>query len=725
MRIPSSVTVRVGLAVASLAVSLVVGSVALFSAPKSPFTRHDKAYYLDAAQANFIRPGLVITVKSVKIATDGTVTTDFTVADPKGFPLDRDGVLTPGPVSTSFILAYIPAGQTQYVSYTTRLENDTIPNPVAPNATQATTDSGGVYAKVTDGEYTYTFAKKLPAGYEASSTHTMGVYGSRNITEFDMGTQYASTTFNFVPDGSKVTVTRDVVRTQSCNKCHDQLAFHGGSRRGLELCILCHTPQTTDSGTGNTLDMKVLAHKIHDGSNLPSVQAGGKYNIIGFNNASSDWSTVVFPANGAASSFAGVLKCQVCHDPKSGAAQANAWNTNPNQAACGSCHDDVNFKTGKNHVNLPQADDKLCSQCHIPSTGNEFDASIMGAHTVPIESAQLAGLVVNITKVDNGTAGKKPTVTFTMKDKKGNGLSFATVSRVSLVLAGPTNDYGYTNFGSDVTTKGYVAESPTAANTACSNDGTCTYTFTHAIPADAWGTYSIGIESRTSGVINPGTLKEATVSYGADNKVINFSVDGSKIVARRTVVALANCNNCHARLSLHGENRNQIEQCVLCHNPSMDDSPVRSTTKDPTLAALPPLGINFAYLIHNIHTGENLTAQNRSFIVIGNGGSVNDFSDVRYPAMSATGGVGDTTNCNMCHVGTSNTLPLKPGLNQVSNPQGPMTTMGPVTGACTGCHGTPSAISHAAIQASPEYGESCDVCHGSGAEFDVSKMHAQ
>ena len=40
-------------------------SVALFSAPKAPFTRHDKAYYLDAAKANFIRPGLAITIISV------------------------------------------------------------------------------------------------------------------------------------------------------------------------------------------------------------------------------------------------------------------------------------------------------------------------------------------------------------------------------------------------------------------------------------------------------------------------------------------------------------------------------------------------------------------------------------------------------------------------------------------------------------------------------------
>ena len=89
MRISSSV---VSLGRVALALTVVVGSVVLFSAPKSSFTKHDKAYYLDAAQVNFIRPGLNFTVQSVKIATDGTVTADFTMTDPKGIPLDRDGV---------------------------------------------------------------------------------------------------------------------------------------------------------------------------------------------------------------------------------------------------------------------------------------------------------------------------------------------------------------------------------------------------------------------------------------------------------------------------------------------------------------------------------------------------------------------------------------------------------------------------------------------------------
>lgn len=59
-------------------------------------------------------------------------------------------------------------------------------------------------------------------------------------TSFNLGTNYASATYNFVPNGAKVTKVHDVVRTASCNTCHDQLSFHGGARRGVEICVLCH-----------------------------------------------------------------------------------------------------------------------------------------------------------------------------------------------------------------------------------------------------------------------------------------------------------------------------------------------------------------------------------------------------------------------------------------------------------------------------------------------------
>jgi hypothetical protein len=41
------------------------------------------------------------------------------------------------------------------------------------------------------------------------------------------------------------------------------------------------------------------------------------------------------------------------------------------------------------------------------------------------------------------------------------------------------------------------------------------------------------------------------------------------------------------------------------------------------------------------------------------------------------------------------------------------------------CHATVSAAAHADANISPNFGESCTVCHGQGAEFVVDKIHAQ
>ncbi|MDE3164258.1 MAG: OmcA/MtrC family decaheme c-type cytochrome, partial [Acidobacteriota bacterium] len=454
-----------------LALAAVAASVALSgAAKKTEFNVFDNAYYASPATVNFVRPGLVIKIVSASIAQDGTISVDYKLTDPKGLSLDPAGVTTPGAVSVSYVVAYIPQGQTQFVAYTTRPQTSPI---TKVTAVQAGTDSGGSVRQVADGEYVYTFKQKaVPAvgNYDGTATHRIGVFGSRNLTEFDLGTNYDDDTLTWVPAGG-TPAPRDVVRTATCNKCHDQLAFHGGSRRSMELCIMCHTPQTTDPDTGNTVDMKVMVHKIHMGSELPSVQAGTPYQIIGYQQSVSDWSTVVLPSD--------PRRCQFCHEAQNvtGATQSDAWLKNPNRAACGSCHDNVNFATGQNHVNLPQVSDNECKNCHIPQGELEFDASIMGAHTVETQSATRPGLVFNILRVDNGAPGKQPTVTFKVTDFQGNGVTMAQLTgganRLALVMAGPTSDYGYTSFGSDVTTGGYVSENP-VPTAQCGNDGTCT-----------------------------------------------------------------------------------------------------------------------------------------------------------------------------------------------------------------------------------------------------------
>ena len=256
MRMPSSVF-AVGRYV--LALTVVAGSVILMSAPgNSPFSVHDKAYYADANTVNFVRPGLVFSVVSADIATDGTIKVRYKVTDPKGLALDLAGIQTPGAVSPSFIAAYIPKSGTQYVTITTRTQTSPITNV---SAFQASSDTGGTTQQVGDGEYVYTFATKAVAAgggaYDRTATAAIGIYGSRNLTEFDLGTNYASTVYTFVPDGSKVQQTRDVIRTSSCNKCHDQLSFHGGSRRGIELCVIA-----SEGGVREIVHGNVRVHAV-------------------------------------------------------------------------------------------------------------------------------------------------------------------------------------------------------------------------------------------------------------------------------------------------------------------------------------------------------------------------------------------------------------------------------------------------------------------------------
>ena len=689
----------------TFAVALGLG---LTGAPRREHSPHEKAFYAPEATVAFVRPGLAIHIGSAQIIADGTISVNYSITDPQGLALDLAGVNTPGKVSLSYVAAVLPNDKTEYTAYTTRQATGTVSGTV----TQAGADSGGVNTATGDG-YRYVFKTKAPAGFSGSATHTIGIYGSRDLTEFDLGTNYASTTFNFVPSGANVTRVHDEIRTASCNTCHDQLAAHGGSRRGVELCILCHTPQTVDPDTGNPLDFKVMVHKIHMGSDLPSVQSGTPYQIVGFNGSVNDWSTVVYPAD--------VRRCETCHSSMTGAVQYTAYLTQPSRAACGACHDDVNFATGDEHPGGPQADDNQCALCHIPQGEIEFDASIKGAHVVPTDSRLLSGLAVDITKIVNGLAGSQPTVAFTVKDKTGANVALSALSSLSFTMAGPAADYGYTSFGSDVTTPGYVSES--ALGSACGNDGVCNYTFKHSVPADATGTYSIGVEARRTEVILAGTTTEQRVTYGATNKVVSFSVDGSTLLPRRTVVATSNCNQCHVALSVHGGLRNQTEYCVFCHNPSNTDSAQRAVADVPADREMPPQGINFNLLAHRIHSGVNLLADNRPYIVVGFGGSHNDFSTVRYPAMSPTGAPGDRRNCALCHTGDSEqNLPI--GLNAVVDPQGPIHPVQAATSACTGCHADTATASHA-LANTTTLGESCAVCHGSGSAFSVGKVHAQ
>ncbi len=621
------------------------------------------------------RTGVVVKIQSAAIANDGTITVRATITDANAQPLDRLGVTTPGPVSMSFICAYIPKGQTQYVSYTTTTAKAT--TNTNPPQIQAANDSGGTFAMNVVGDYTYTFKTKAPATFDNTVTHSIGVSAQRDLSEygnFDEWSETSNDVYSFVPNGSPVAVTRSVVTTDACNQCHNPLIGHGGSRVKVELCIMCHTPQTINPDTQLTQDMKVLIHKIHMGSSLPSVKAGTPYRIW-HRGAWSDFSTVVFPQD--------VRNCTTCH--AKGATQADNWKTTPSAAACGSCHDDVNFATGQNHVNLPQPDDKQCANCHTPQATMDFDASIPGAHLIPENSASLPGLVTKVLRVDNATPGTAPTVTFSVMDKSGSPVDISKITQIRVVLAGPNTDYGIAPAGLR------VSEDP--SKTPFTN-GIYAYTMTNKIPAGAAGSYTVSIEARNSVTLLPGTVKATTASDNANPVEYYFSVDGSAISPRRQVVDTAKCANCHMNLGfVHGGTRANVQECVICHNPTLSDG----TSKQ---------SVNFAWQIHSIHRGENLANK----YVLG----TTNYQEVRFP--------GDLRDCTSCHLAGTYLVENVGAQANVASPGGFTATTPPISAACQGCHDDKATASHT-LANTTVLGESCTSCHSANEQFSVDRVH--
>ncbi len=663
-----------------------IGVAAIAEDGQQVYSVLEKAFYLSAQDAIWIRPGLTLTINSVSIGSDSKPTVTFRIADGAGQGLDREGKLTPGAVSLGFIAAYIPQNGTQYVDYSTRVQKSTI---TGNSATQAAADSGGKYTSLGDGNYTYTFGTTLPANYDTKATHTIGIYASRDLTEFDLSRYVDNEVKNFIPAGGTPTQIREVVVTNNCNACHNPLSAHGETgRQNVEICILCHTPQTTDPDTGNTVDMKVMVHKIHYGPNLPSVIAGKPYQIIGFGNSVADYSDVTYPQD--------IRNCTTCHKNSQ---QVNNWLLNPTKDTCGSCHDDINWVTGANHKAGPATDDSKCAGCHQPQGDTEWDASVSGAHTVPYESAQLVYPKVTITSVTNTGPGQKPAVSFTIVDKNGKSINPATLTgtagRLAVTIAGPTSDYRW-----------YVQET---ADKAAYANGVATYTFTGTIPATATGSGAAEVEGRIVTTLNPGPGgKAGTYQESWPTAVSYFAITDKAPVARRQPVDLALCNACHDKLQLHGSNRNTTESCVICHNPATTDSAQRTT------ATLPAQSISFQFMIHRIHTGAELTSD---FTVMGRNQSVNNYNEVTFP--------GDRRDCLKCHKAGAYTVPLPASATPAVMPRGYWDPYLPTSAACLGCHDSLAAAAHAYLNTSPNFGEACAVCHKEGADDAVSQVHAR
>ncbi|HEY7319175.1 MAG TPA: OmcA/MtrC family decaheme c-type cytochrome [Candidatus Binatia bacterium] len=643
-------------------------------------------------------PGIKATIIGVTIPAHQHPVVAVKITDAEDHPL---GLSDLDANSIRFTIAAIEterSGETRYHNYIlTRVVGkeyaykDETRNPALSETLQPGSDDGGVFTRIKPGFFTYTFKTALPENYDRNTTHVVG----GEITR-EKGKYVANPLFEFVPSGGKVKVHRTVVETATCNNCHDPLKYHGGTRREVAYCALCHTSQLIDPESGEKLEFKVFVHKIHRGKLLPSVKAGKPYFMVGTDQKVADYTnlryTQVVMSDGVAKDL---RNCKACH----GGAKSENWKQFPSEAACTSCHDNVDLKTGKNHIVGPQAEGS-CVGCHLPD-GPEFGPSIAGAHTFPGWSNQLQGIVFDILKIENTQPGQNPIVTFRVKSKKGEAINAAQMDNLHLVLAWPTTDYK-TDVDEDV------------RKAQAQGSGVYLYKFKYTIPIEASGSGAVGIQGYKRVELkkpNGDIIRDVRdVGY---NVVKYFPITDQEAVPRRKAVKIENCNVCHAMLATHGEARRNAEFCVMCHNASQTDQEKRKAANGP----MPPENVHYKRLIHRIHTGINA---GEPFVVYGGPpakpGPV-DLSDIRFP--------GDRRNCTKCHVPGANEPPLPAGLLPTLIPQadGSTKAIPPITSACIACHTKETAKAHVETLTASNGQESCVVCHGVGREFAVEKVH--
>lgn len=668
---------------------------------------------------------LKVTITGVRIP--GKPVVDFRVTDQNDVPLVRLS-------SVRFTLAKLIPGTdgnaSAWQNYINRVEIAGTVGPGTEDKLQGTTDGNGELIDHGDGRYTYTFANDVTqitapqaVPFEPGLTHRIAMQlGGGSLPA-------ANAVFTWRPsDGATTGIfSHDIVQTASCNECHGKLALHGGGRTEVQYCVTCHNPGSADANSGNTVDFKVMIHKIHRGESLPSVEAGGEYAIWGFGNRKFDYSHGAFPQD--------IRNCSKCHDvADTSTPQADRWMSAPTREACGACHDHVNFETGENHSSRNiAAKNSECTVCH--SDGG-FAGSVAKAHRMPARE-QSANYKLNIINIAQMGPGEFPVVNFSVTNPAHGNTPYdllgapewtSSAASLSLLLAWDSRDYHNQGNGSAATPASAVSLNAISLATA-NGDGSYKLVSSFAIPADASGTGGVSLLGRAGadfdgdGIYSDRVPIKAAVGYAP--------ITDSKAVPRRQVVDIARCDQCHDQLSLHGASRtDEPQMCVMCHNANNTDIARRPADSTMAVDGKKEQSVDFKTMIHSIHAAGY---RENDFVVYGFRGSVNDFSSVVFP--------GIISNCETCHrAGTYMPPLLKPVLATTVD-SGPSLSdpvddanITATAAACSSCHDSSLAQAHmeqnGASFSTPQsmvdngsFTETCAVCHGSGRVADVTVVH--
>jgi len=688
-------------------------------------------------------------IASVTVNTAGKPVVEVRLTNESGRPLKG---LPAGNIG--FVLARLEPGVNGAAStwHAITRRTDAFPGSPAPtpadhvtgtaSTSQATTETATagtwVESSIQNGVYTYTFSQSLTGisdiPYDGNLVHRVGleIRTSPNLTATNIPANNA--TYTWIPaTGQKLEQSgREIVSNAACNACHDKLAVHGEARFDLPYCAMCHESYSFDAQSGNTIDLRVMIHKIHSGATLPSVVAGGFYGIFGYGNTFNDFSDIVWPQD--------LRNCQTCHrESDANTPQAVNYRLTVTRGTCGSCHDTTDWTTGENHGGVAATDD-TCLTCHGPDS--QLGLRAEQVHVVPkLEAGRKFKLtIVSVT----GTApGQTPIVKIKVTDPTNGNAPYdirlapfnaayinpsngrASGASLSARVAWSTRDYN--NLGGtklSTSTSGQPL-SVTFVSAGVLNASVVTSSFATD------GTFSAPANSTTTGVVNAipagatgsGLASVQAAPYidldgsGTWSSADQVSVDSvSKVVAitdatptaRRAIVDVAKCNDCHKPLTLHGSRTNNEEFCAGCHNPAA------ATAAGP---------IDFKYMIHALHNGTFST-----FPQFNTGVSP-------YP--------GRLNNCEGCHkAGTY--YPVDPAKVQATttatgallDSTADDTAMTPNASVCSSCHTDPLAKTHIEQQGGSFNAtknadgtsnaaalETCGTCHGSGRAADVKVMH--
>lgn len=700
----------------------------------------------DGQNGTGLSTGINFTIRSVAVAADGTLSAAFDMVDDQGAPVDTLGVYSKGAAKPRFGLGRLDAVGEQYVTLT----RSSSAGPTMLNTANANT---GTVAEspARSGHYTYVFPQKYPAmtGVDASKTHTIFVQVTRQLDMLEPSSRFvANVSHDFVPAGG-TPISREVVTTAACNQCHNPLAIHGGGRRDVKLCGVCHQAEL-----GN-FNLPFFVHAIHSRQNL---------------NADGDFSEVTYPKP--------LGDCSACHG---GAAQGAQAITKPSAIACTGCHKYLKFDgtaaascnpagawgttTDCNHIASQGADSK-CALCH--------DAEKMQAdHGAPavywslantppnkVDAAAKNPVVKTVINAVSFDANRIPTFTFTVTTSYDGGpdlprnllaLPLQTI-RVSWAtsLAGATAMEYVTVLASQRwNIPGWAPVAPGAVlPVSTGTAGQYKWTAPTAVPAaDAQAkafppsqTFAFAIETAEGDEFAPYVVELRGITSPVFFwRLDNQNTGSNRPLARRRIVDDAKCFACHGAPHLeqgfgfhHAGSRNNVQACAFCHD--------AVTTDQRTTRILPVSGtetrldqsIQLSVMVHKMHLGAGSQAA-FNWKYYNNGGA--PLERVTYP--------GDLMDCAQCHVTPTapNTsvwgLPLNAAVNPTTKSiwydcntsacTATETVITPrTTAVCGSCHDSPQAEAHMTQHVATVSGtatETCDVCHGLYKEFDVRKLH--